>query len=135
MNSYSVSEQKINDNINIPKLIKNDESLKYDEDNLEEKEDQVNARKKLKKNKENSSSNRTIKFRNSKKLSMNYTETNTVTNADFIQKTEKILKKKRRISVTKTIQEGQDLLEIPEIPTLTTRQKLSRFFESNNRLL
>ena len=134
MNSYSVSEQKINDNINIPKLIKNDESLKYDEDNLEEKEDQVNARKKLKKNKENSSSNRTIKFRNSKKLSMNYTETNTVTNADFIQKTEKILKKKRRISVTKTIQEGQDLLEIPEIPTLTTRQKLSRFFESNNRL-
>ena len=27
MNSYSVSEQKINDNINIPKLIKNDESL------------------------------------------------------------------------------------------------------------
>ena len=36
------------------KLIKNDESLKYDEDNLEEKEDQVNARKKLKKNKENS---------------------------------------------------------------------------------
>jgi len=60
---------------------------------LEEKEDQVNARKKLKKNKENSSSNRTIKFRNSKKLSMNYTETNTVTNADFIQKTEKILKK------------------------------------------
>ena len=26
-NSYSVSEQKINDNINIPKLIKNDESL------------------------------------------------------------------------------------------------------------
>ena len=116
------------------KLIKNDESLKYDEDNLEEKEDQVNARKKLKKNKENSSSNRTIKFRNSKKLSMNYTETNTVTNADFIQKTEKILKKKRRISVTKTIQEGQDLLEIPEIPTLTTRQKLSRFFESNNRL-
>ena len=134
INSYSVSEQKINDNINIPKLIKNDESLKYDEDNLEEKEDQVNARKKLKKNKENSSSNRTIKFRNSKKLSMNYTETNTVTNADFIQKTEKILKKKRRISVTKTIQEGQDLLEIPEIPTLTTRQKLSRFFESNNRL-
>ena len=101
---------------------------------MEEKEDQVNARKKLKKNKENSSSNRTIKFRNSKKLSMNYTETNTVTNADFIQKTEKILKKKRRISVTKTIQEGQDLLEIPEIPTLTTRQKLSRFFESNNRL-
>ena len=114
--------------------IKNDESLKYDEDNLEEKEDQVNARKKLKKNKENSSSNRTIKFRNSKKLSMNYTETNTITNADFIQKTEKILKKKRRISVTKTIQEGLDLLEIPEIPTLTTQQKLSRFFESNNRL-
>ena len=33
------------------KLIKNDESLKYDEDNLEEKEDKVNARKKLKKNK------------------------------------------------------------------------------------
>ena len=62
---------------------------------MEEKEDQVNVRKKLKKNKENSSSNRTIKFRNSKKLSMNYTETNTVTNADFIQKNWENFEKKR----------------------------------------
>ena len=69
-----------------------------------------------------------------KKISMNYTETNTITNADLIPKTEKILKKKRRVSLTNTIQEGQDLLEIPENPQITTRQKLSRFLESNNRL-
>jgi hypothetical protein len=69
-----------------------------------------------------------------KKISMNYTETNTITNADLIPKTEKILKKKRRLSLTNTIQEGQDLLEIPENPQITTRQKLSRILESNNRL-
>ena len=134
INSYSISEEKINDNINIPKLIKNNESIKYDKKGIGEKGSTLKAKKALNKNKDNSSSNRTIKFRNQQKISIDYTETNAVTNAGLLQRPEKILKKKKRVSITNTIQEGQDLLEIPETPQLTTRQKLSRFFESNNRL-
>ena len=134
INSYSISEEKINDNINIPKLIKNNESIKYDKKGIGEKGSTLKAKKTLNKNKDNSSSNRTIKFRNQQKISIDYTETNAVTNAGLLQRPEKILKKKKRVSITNTIQEGQDLLEIPETPQLTTRQKLSRFFESNNRL-
>ena len=134
INSYSISEEKINDNINIPKLIKNNESIKYDKKGIGEKGSTLKAKKTLNKNKDNSSSNRTIKFRNQQKISIDYTETNAVTNAGLLQGPEKILKKKKRVSITNTIQEGQDLLEIPETPQLTTRQKLSRFFESNNRL-
>ena len=134
INSYSISEEKINDNINISKLIKNNESIKYDKKGIGEKGSTLKAKKALNKNKDNSSSNRTIKFRNQQKISIDYTETNAVTNAGLLQRPEKILKKKKRVSITNTIQEGQDLLEIPETPLLTTRQKLSRFFESNNRL-
>ena len=134
INSLSISEQQINDNINTPKLVKNNESLKDDEEGLGEKRGKLKAIKAFNKNKENSSSNKTIKFRNPQKISIDYTETNVMTNAGLIQRPEKILKKKRRVSITNTIQEGQDLLEIQESPQLTTRQKLSRFFESNNRL-
>ena len=136
INSYSISEENINNNNNEKKLIEKIESLNQN-DISEEKEEPKETKhksKKLNKEKQNSNSNRTIKFRNSKKKNINYTETNTITNADLIQKPEKILKKKKRLSLTNTIQEDQDLLDIPENPEITLRQKLSHFFETNHRL-
>ncbi len=102
----------------------------------EEKEDTLKEKKKLNKDKENSSSNQTIKFRNTKKMLSNYTETNTNTNADLLQRTERILKKRKRNSVKRisTIDNGEEIVQLEEVTQLTTRQKLTHFFETNNRL-
>ena len=97
----------------------------------------MKEKKKLNKDKENSSSNQTIKFRNTKKmLSNNYTETNTNTNADLLQRTERILKKRKRKSFKRisTIDNGEEIVQLEEVTQLTTRQKLTHFFETNNRL-
>ena len=134
-NSGSITEQNINDFNNDLKLNKNGDSLSQ-ENALEEK-DSSKIRKKLKKDKENSSSNQTIKFRNTKKvLSNNYTETNTNTNADLIQRTERILQKRKRNSFKRvsTIDNVEEIVHLEEVTQLTTRQKLSHFFETNNRL-
>ena len=133
INSYSISEQKINDNIIGDNLIQNDELLN-ENDISEQKEEPKKRIKEKEKEKENSSSNRTIKFRNSRKITINNTETNTNTNADLVQKTERIFKKKRKSSIVKTIEEDQEYIETDENQTLTLRQKLSHFFEENNRL-
>ena len=130
INSYSISEQKINDNIIGDNLIQNDE---LNENDISEQKEEPKKRIK-EKEKDNSSSNRTIKFRNQRKITINNTETNTNTNADLVQKTERIFKKKRKSSIVKTIEEDQEYIEADENQTLTLRQKLSHFFEENNRL-
>ena len=135
INSCSISEQNINDINKIQKLDKNNESLNQDYVS-EEKEEPKQIAKMLIKDKENSSSNRTIKFRNNKNINNNYTETNTYTNADLLQRTERILKKRKRNAVKRvsTIGNDQEIIIIEENTQLTIRQKLSHFFEANNRL-
>ena len=135
-NFGSVSDQNINDFDNEPNLNKN--GLPLSQENVsEEKEDTLKEKKKLNKDKENSSSNQTIKFRNTKKmLSNNYTETNTNTNADLLQRTERIMKKRKGNSFKRisTIDNGEEIVQLEEVTQLTTRQKLTHFFETNNRL-
>ena len=130
INSCSISEQN-----NIPKLNKKDESLS--KDNVSEgRENPLDIIKVLNKDKENSSNNKTIKFRNEKKLSDNFTETNANTNADLLQRNERILQKRKRNSFKRlsTIGNDEKIILLEEDPQLTIRQKLSHFFETNNRL-
>ena len=136
INSCSISEQNIKQNNKVKRKIVNNEILSKENDS-EEREDPLQIIRSLDRDKENSSSNRTIKFRNQKKLSNNYTETNTNTNADFLQRTERILKKRRRNSfkrVSAIDNNNEEIINIEEIHQLTIRQKLSHFFETNKRL-
>ena len=135
INSSYISGQNMNEINKKKEKIVNNESLSQDNDS-EEKEDPLDIIKNLGKNNENSSSNRTIRFRNQRKISNNITETNTNTNADFLQRTERILKKRRRNSFKRvsTIDNNEEIIQFAEFPQQTIRQKLSHFFESNNRL-
>ena len=135
INSSYISGQNMNEINKKKEKIVNNESLSQDNDS-EEKEDPLDIIKNLGKNNENSSSNRTIRFRNQRKISNNITETNTNTNADFLQRTERILKKRRRNSFKRvsTIDNNEEIIQFAEFPQQTIRQKLSHFFEANNRL-
>ena len=122
INSSYISGQNMNEINKKKEKIVNNESLSQDNDS-EEKEDPLDIIKNLGKNNENSSSNRTIRFRNQRKISNNITETNTNTNADFLQRTERILKKRRRNSFKRvsTIDNNEEIIQFAEFPQQTIR--------------